>query len=73
MKRIIDGDAFVRLVDLPCGVHGCVCPNDDGTFSIFINARDSRRRNVEAYHHECRHILLDDFYNGRSIREVEGC
>ena len=71
MRRMIDGDAFVRLVNLPFGVHGCVTPNDDGTFSIYLNARDSRAKNREAFDHERGHIVRDDFYNDRPIEEVE--
>lgn len=71
MSRI--NDHIVRIVNLPWGVHGCVTPNDDGTFSIYLNARDTHERNIKAYWHEVGHIVRDDFYNGLPIEEVEGC
>jgi len=68
----IDGaDFFVRVVDLPFGVGGCVTPNDDGTFSVYINARYDRRKQQESYNHELRHIERNDFYNGLPIEQIE--
>lgn len=68
----LDGaDFFVRIVDLPVGVGGCVAPNDDGTFSVYINARSSCRKQRESYKHELRHIERDDFYNGLPIEQIE--
>ena len=63
----------VRLVNLPWGVHGCVSPNDDGTFNVYLNARETREGNREAYLHEVGHIIRGDFWNGLPIEEVEGC
>ena len=39
-------DYYVRLVELPPTVFGATLPNDDGTFSVYINARlgDAARR-----------------------------
>jgi len=39
-------DYYVRFVDFPPTVLGATLPNDDGTFSVYINARlgdDARR------------------------------
>lgn len=70
----LDGsDFFVRVIDFPtCTCGGMVMPNDDGTFSVYINAKVSADQQRRAYRHEVNHIENDDFYNGKSIREAEG-
>ena len=67
-------DAFVRIVPFPVGVgptHGMIMPNDDGTYSIYLDARTTWERQRVAYEHEIEHIKNNDFYNGKPIREVE--
>ena len=64
-------DYFVRLIDLPPSIGGMVTPNDDGTFSIYINARLDCFQQQKAFEHEVDHIKNDDFYNGKSIEEIE--
>lgn len=72
---LVEGiDYFVHLVPFPhCGYDGAVMPNDDGTFSIYIdsNADDEHRRT--ALEHELNHIRLDHFYSEkpRSVLEEE--
>lgn len=69
---ILDGaDYVVRFVDLPPSIGGVITPNDDGTFSIYINARHSVDRQLAAFKHEVNHIAQNDFYNGKSIQEIE--
>lgn len=72
--ELIEGcDFFVRIVDFPRGVqpHGMVMPNDDGTFSVFLDARVSRERQKQLCDHEFEHIKNDDFYNDKPIEEIE--
>ena len=71
MTYLEDADYFVRVVDLPTGVNGVCATNDDGTFSIFINANTDRLTQIDSYIHEYEHIANDDFYNGEDIRDVE--
>ena len=51
-------DYYVRFVDFPPTVLGATLPNDDGTFSVYINARlgDDARR--ETLRHELEHLSL---------------
>ena len=66
-------DYFVYVVDFPdCRAGGLVTPNDDGTFSVYLNARLSREKNSASAAHERRHIARDDFYRDASVEEVEG-
>ena len=68
---LIEGiDYFVRIADFPVGVHGFVVPNDDGTFSVYINARDSSVRQRQAFKHERKHIARNDFSRD-DVREAE--
>ena len=75
-KRVVlvileNADYFVRLVDLPIGVHGFIVPNDDGTYSVYINSRDSSVRQRQACKHERKHIARNDFSRD-NVHEAEG-
>ena len=67
-----DADYFVYYAPFPLSVRGVVTPNDDGTFSIFINSRLNDLEKRKAYRHEVHHIENDDFYNGRPLQLIEG-
>jgi len=55
-------DYYVRIIDLPPAVRGITLPNEDGSFSIYINAvfDDAVRR--EALEHELEHMARGHFY-----------
>lgn len=72
MTYLPDVDYFVHVVDLPLPVGGMVTPNDDGTFSIYINAKHTDAEQLKSYDHEVDHIINDDFYSGKPIEEIEG-
>lgn len=64
-------DYYVRFVDFPPTVLGATLPNDDGTFSVYINARlgDDARR--ETLRHELEHMARDHFYQSAPIAAQE--
>ena len=68
-----NADYFVRLVDFPAGVRckAMTLLNDDGTFSIYLNARFSAAALFPAFIHERQHIENDDFYGDRLISDIE--
>ena len=71
---LIEGcDYFVRVVPFPVGAkpHGMVMPNDDGTFSVYLDARVTHERRRQSCDHEVAHISDGDFYSDRPIEEVE--
>lgn len=72
MTYLENADYFVRIVDLPVGVKGLVSPNDDGTYNVYLDGKSDREHQIDTYFHELDHIENDDFYNGRSLRDVEG-
>lgn len=72
MNLIEGSDYHVRVIPFPCPtVGGMVTPNDDGSFSVYINANLSQERQKKALRHELEHIEDEDFHNGRPIDEVE--
>lgn len=51
----------VYFLDMDTAVEEEVHPDEDGSFSIFINARISQARQMIAYQHALAHIMQDDF------------
>ena len=51
-------------------VQGAVTPNEDGTYSIFINANQSDEGIMRTYYHELSHILNDDFEKD-DVQQIE--
>lgn len=72
MERLIENaDFFVQYMNLPPKIWAFVTPNSDGTFTIILDPRRSYSQQKCDLDHEIRHIIRDDFYNGRPIYEVE--
>ena len=71
MTQRLDTEYRVYLVKLPATVHGAVRVDKDGFASIYINQDLSPEAKKAAFRHEIRHIQHDDFYNDRTIEEVE--
>ena len=51
----------VHFIDMTPRVEEQVVFNEDGSFSIFINARLHWERQMAAYQHAIRHIMEGDF------------
>lgn len=64
-------DYYVRIVDLPIGIGGMVTPNEDGTYSVYINARLSRQQNINSLEHERNHMAHDDFSRDLPVETLE--
>lgn len=65
-------DYFVRLVPFPPGkIDGAVTPNDDGTFSVYIDETAPREKQLEALDHELNHIRMDHLYSDKPIEVIE--
>ena len=64
-------DYYVRVIALPPTVRGLTMPNDDGTFSIYLNSLCSESVRQEALEHELSHMARDHFYKGESIAAQE--
>ena len=70
---IENADFFVHVIDFPKGVNrsGFVLLNDDGTYSVYINARASEAQKRKAMRHEYAHMARDDMHGSKDIRAIE--
>ena len=66
-------DYFVRLIRLPRTIRGVTVPNDDGTFSVYINSLCDEAVRREALEHELAHLARDHFYalGSLAVQEAE--
>lgn len=64
-------DVFVYLIDMPCKVHEVVTPSEDGSYTIYLNARLDYCGRVKAYNHAMRHIEHNDFESEEDIGIIE--
>ncbi len=71
MRYLANADYFVYYEKFPPSVRGLVTPNEDGTFSVFINENLSDFDKLLTYIHEVKHIQNDDFYSGKPVEEIE--
>ena len=72
MKNPIEGvDYFVYFVPMHGSIGGYVTPNPDGTFSVYLNERLSREKNMKTMRHEYQHMVNDDFAK-HDIAKIEG-
>lgn len=51
----------VYCIDMPSRVEEQIVFNEDGSFTIFINARLTQKRQMLAYQYALIHIMQDDF------------
>lgn len=59
---LIEGrDVFVHIIDLSGKVSEAVTENEDGTYTIFIDARLAPEAQRARYEHAMRHIQSNDF------------
>lgn len=63
-------DVFVHVMDLPTTVEGFTRLNEDGSYTIVLNARSAYSRRIRTYHHEVRHIIRGDFQKA-DVQKIE--
>lgn len=66
-----DDEYRVYEVALPGDIYGAVRLDADGFASIYINNALSPAEKKKTLEHEIEHLLNNDFYNDKDIREVE--
>lgn len=59
-----------KIIDFPVKGKEMVMPNEDGSYTILINARLSQVGRIKAYEHAIKHILSDDFEK-YDVQEIE--
>lgn len=60
-NSLLTEDIGVYFLNMDTAVEEQVNLNEDGSFSIFINARISSDRQMIAYQHALEHIMKNDF------------
>ena len=64
-------DFRIIKMDFPTTkVGACITPNEDGTHTIFVNARLSEYQQAKAVKHELNHFYGDDFSKD-DVNEIE--
>jgi hypothetical protein len=56
---------------MPPKIYACVCENEDGTYTMFLDPSRSFDQMLDDYEHELWHIIREDFYNNKPIWVVE--
>ena len=67
---MITPDVNCKIIDFPVKGKEMVMPNEDGSYTILINARLSQIGRIKAYEHALKHILNDDFEKN-DVQEIE--
>ena len=62
---------YIRVIVLPCKVYAMTSADENGDYNVYINEALSEEKRTSALYHELRHIICDDFNNGRNIEDVE--
>lgn len=61
-------DYQIILLDIP--TNEAVTVNEDGSYTIFINARLNREQQIKSYYHAMKHITGEDFEKA-NVQEIE--
>jgi len=67
----LDNIRFIYTDDLPGKVKAFTVKDVDEFYTVFLNARHSHERLMEAVEHEMKHIEADDFRGCESIQDIE--
>lgn len=62
---------IIRVIDLPYKVNGLTVKDEEGDYNIYLNARLSDERRVNAFRHELKHIKLGHFYKRFLVSVLE--
>lgn len=63
-------DVNVVLLDFPNSQKEMVVPNEDGSFTILINAKHTTEQQAAAYDHAMEHIRNSDFQK-KDVQQIE--
>lgn len=64
-------EVYIYYLDMPCSIDSNIVENPDGTFTIYLNSRMTRERNIEGYLHEMIHLCNGDLTGTSNIHDVE--
>lgn len=64
-------DYFIYYMTFPKGIYAFITPNDDGTYSMYLDPRYDFWHQIDCWEHEIWHLLRDDLYSDKPILLVE--
>lgn len=64
-------EVIVRIVSMPCCVHGFVKEDPEGDYNVYLRAEDSRETQLDTYEHELAHIQFGHLERARDLAECE--
>ena len=64
-------DVFFTWADLPPKIFGCVVPNPDFSYQIYLNKMLSPAKTHKTIEHEITHALENHFDDLRSVADIE--
>ena len=70
MVTLTTPDVNVIIIDFPTPGREMVVPNEDGSYTIFLNAHLSNEEQLKAYGHAMEHIKNNDF-SKEDVQEIE--
>lgn len=59
-----------QIILLDMSTNEAVTVNEDGSYTIFINARLNREQQIRSYYHAMKHIVGEDF-DKENVQEIE--
>lgn len=70
MTKVTSEDIFIQLANFPTTTKEAITPNEDGSYTIFINARLSNEEQLKSYKHALKHIQNGDF-DKTDVQKIE--
>lgn len=64
-------EIYVRVVPMPCCLHGFVKEDPDGDYNVYIREEDSRETQLDTLEHELAHIRLGHLQRDRDLEVCE--
>ena len=63
----------LQFRNMPAGMHGAATKNEDGSYTVFLDPRDTDEKQREGYLHELAHIKRGDLDNrcDKNIGQIE--
>lgn len=62
---------FAHLIDLPMAVKGVTIPDDEGDYTVFVNANLCSECRNQTLQHELRHIQMNHFGDAITVIDAE--
>lgn len=68
---LTEGDFHVYSIPFTGDIRGATVVGEDNFYSIYLNSNLPQEVQKKTLEHEIRHIINNDFFNGKSIDDIE--